>query len=113
LHSPIVAKPRKAPGGYDLDLTFAAPAATHGASTAYGIQVTMPSNGACGRGGSSGQSTERDIARGQVLHVTVAVGQPPGCHGVLHGRVIFGPQPDAFTGPVGGDTIGRFSFDLP
>jgi hypothetical protein len=112
LHSRIVLKPRKTRGGYDLNLTFIAPAAIYDASTAYGVQYTTPSDPACGHAGTGGQSIERDIARGQVIHATVVVDQPPGCHGVLHGRVIFGDQPDAFTGPTSSETIGRFSFAL-
>jgi hypothetical protein len=113
LHAAISVEARKVAGGYDLELAFIAPAAVFDASTAYGVQITMPDAPACGRGGVSGQSIERDVARGQSVHVTELVGQPPGCHGVVHGRVVFGRQPDAFTGPVSGETIGRFSFDLP
>jgi hypothetical protein len=113
LRSPIALKARRVSGGYDLDLTFTAPVAVYNASTAYGVQVTMPSGWACGRGGVSGQSIERDLTRGQIVHVSEFVGQRRGCHGVLHGRVIFGRQPDAFTGPVDGETIARFTLDLP
>ena len=114
LHSTVALNARRVPGGYDLDITFTVPAAVHDASTAYGVQVTMPSEKACGRGGVSGQSIERDVARGQTVHVTQFVAQPPGCHGLVHGRVIFGGQPDAFTGPVRGtETVGHFSFALP
>ncbi|HEY7934747.1 MAG TPA: hypothetical protein VID48_13070 [Solirubrobacteraceae bacterium] len=116
LHSPIALKTRPAPGGYDLQLTFTAPTAVKDASTAYGVQVTLPNSRACGRPGVSGQSVERDVARGEVLHITEFVGQPPGCHGVVHGRVIFGaePLPGAFFARVrSAETIGRFSFDLP
>jgi hypothetical protein len=113
LHAAIAVEARKVAGGYDLELAFIAPAAVFDASTAYGVQITMPDAPACGHGGVSGQSIERDVARGHSVHVTELVGQPPGCHGVVHGRVVFGRQPDAFTGPVSGETIGRFSFDLP
>ena len=113
LHARITLKPRKTPAGYELELTFIAPAAVFDARTAYGVEYTMPSDPPCGRGGSGGQSIERDVARGQVLHTTVVVSQPPACHGVLHGRLVFGRQPDAFTGPAGGETVGRFSFKLP
>ncbi len=114
LHSRITLNVQRRARGYDLDVTFRAPAAVFDASTAYSVQVTMPHNPACGRGGVSGQSIERDIARGQIVNVTEFVEQPPGCHGVVHGRVIFGGQPDAFTGPVrDAETIGSFSFDLP
>jgi hypothetical protein len=101
LHSRIDIEGRKAPGGYDLDLTFIAPATVRDASTAYAVQVTMPSGPACGHGGIGGQSIERDLGRGQIAHITQFVGQAPGC------------QPDAFTGPVDAQTIGRFSFELP
>jgi hypothetical protein len=113
LHTEVAVGARKVQRGYDLGLTFIAPAAVFDASTAYGIQITQPSSRTCGLGGTSGQSAERDIARGQTVHVTDFVAQPPGCHGVIHGRVILRRQPDASTGPVGGETIGRFSFALP
>lgn len=113
LHARIALTAHGTAGGYDLDLTFVAPVAVFDASTAYGVQVTLPRERACGHGGLSGQSIERDLARGQLVHVTEFVAQPPGCHGVVHGRVIFGRQPDAFTGPVDSEVIGRFSFDLP
>lgn len=113
LHTAITLTAHKVHRGYDLDLTFIAPAAVFDASTAYGIQITQPSSRTCGLGGTSGQSTERDIARGQTVHVTEFVAQRPGCHGVIHGRVILGRQPDALSGPVSGETVGRFSFALP
>jgi hypothetical protein len=113
LHSPITVSARQVQRGYDLDLAFIAPAAVFDASTAYGIQITQPSGRACGLGGTSGQSVERDIARGQRVHVTEFVSQPPGCHGMIRGRVTLGRQPDAFTGPVDGETIGTFAFTLP
>ena len=113
LHSSIKVASHRTPGGYTLDLTFAAPAAVFDAGTAYGVEITLPSSPACGHRGISGQSIERDLKRGQIVHVSEFVGQRPGCHGVLHGRVIFGRQPDASTGPAPGETIGNFSFDLP
>ena len=113
LHSQITVTARKVGRGYDLDLAFTAPAAVSNASTAYGVQITRPSSRACGRGGISGQSLERDIARGQIVHVSEFVAQPAGCHGTIRGRVTLGRQPDAFTGPVEGETVGTFSFTLP
>ena len=84
------------------------------ASTAYGVEVTRPSSSACGRGGVWGQSIERDVARGQILHVSEFVPQPPGCHGVVHGRVILGAQRyGGFSDSKDLGTIGRFSFTLP
>jgi hypothetical protein len=114
LHSPVALRARRMPGGYDLYVTFTAPAAVEDASTAYGVQVAMPSAPACGRGGVTGQSIERDVARGQIVHITEFVGQPSGCHGVVHGRVILGgqPLPGAFFGRRL-EAIGRFSFVLP
>ena len=113
LHSAIRVASRRTPGGYTLGLTFVAPAAVFDASTAYGVQITLPSTPACGARGISGRSIERDVKRGQIVHISEFVGQRPGCHGVLHGRVIFGRQPDGFTGPAPGRTIGRFTFHLP
>ena len=114
LHTPVALKARKVPGGYDLHVTFAAPAAVTNASTAYGVEVTRPSSSACGRGGVWGQSIERDVARGQILQVTEFVPQPPGCHGVVHGRVVFGGANGALGLLLGRhDMIGRFSFVLP
>lgn len=116
LRAPVALKASRAPGGYDLEVTFAAPAAVTSASTAYGIELTRPSGAGCGRGGLWGQSIERDVARGQILHVSEFVPQPSGCHGVVRGRVILASQLllGGFFGP-GDDaqTIGRFSFALP
>jgi hypothetical protein len=116
LRTPVALKARRVPGGYDLDVTFTAPAAVENASTAYGVQVATPSDRACGIGGVWGQSVERDVARGEALRATVFVGQRPGCHGVAQGRVILGaePLPDAFSGTLrSAEMIGRFSFVLP
>jgi hypothetical protein len=116
LHTPVALRARRVPEGYDLDVTFTAPAAVENASTAYGVQVATPSDTACGIGGVWGQSVERDVARGETLRVKLFVGQRPGCHGVAQGRVILGaePLPDAFSGTVrSAETIGRFSFVLP
>ncbi len=114
LRSPVALQARRALGGYDLEVTFTAPAPVFNASTAYGVQVTRPSGAACGRGGLWGQSIERDVARGQILHVTEFVPQPRGCHGVVRGRVILGGQRyGGFFGSDDLETIGRFSFSLP
>jgi hypothetical protein len=113
LHAPVELKARRVPGGYELEIAFTAPAAVTDASVAYGIQVTPPSGPACGRGGTNGQSIERDVARGQILHFSEFVAQPPGCHGIVRGRVVIGGQQGAL-GLLGSDeTIGRFSFRLP
>jgi hypothetical protein len=113
LSTRITVGARKVPRGYELDVAFRAPAAVYDASTAYGIEIVQPGGRACGRGGTSGQSVERDVARGQVVHVTEFVARPRGCHGTIRGRVTLGRQPDALTGPVGGETVGTFSFALP
>jgi hypothetical protein len=113
LHAPVALKARRAPGGYDVEVTFTAPASVTSASVAYGIEVTAPSGPACGRGGTSGQSLERDVARGQILHMTEFVPQPPGCHGVVHGEVVLGSETGALHLVGGDETIGRFSFTLP
>jgi hypothetical protein len=113
LHARIAMTAHRTAGGYDLDLTFVAPVAVFDASTAYGVEVTMPRERACGHGGVNGRSIERDLARGQLVHIPQFVAQPPGCHGVVHGRVVLGRQPDGFTGPVDPETIGRFTFELP
>jgi hypothetical protein len=111
LHTPVSLQTRRVAGGFDLQVTFAAPAAVRNASVAYGVQVTRPSSRACGRGGVWGQSIERDIARGQTLHVSEFVPQPPGCHGVVKGQVMLGAQTGALRMLGSRDeTIGRFSF---
>jgi hypothetical protein len=114
LHTPVALRARRAPGGFDLEVTFTAPATVTNASVAYGVQVTRPRSSVCGRGGIWGQSIERDVARGQRLHVTEFVPQPPGCHGVVKGQVMLGAQTGALRmlGPRD-ETIGRFTFELP
>jgi hypothetical protein len=113
LHTSVHVTSRLARGGYELELTFRAPASVLDASTAYDVQLSMPAGSACGHGGVSGQSLERDIRRGERVDIPVFIGRSAGCAGVIRGRVIYGRQPDGFTGPVGGETIGRFSFNLP
>jgi hypothetical protein len=114
LHAAIHLAAHRAARGYDLSISFLAPASVFDASTAYGVQVTMPSSPACGRGGISGQSIERDVVEGRTLRITEFIGQPPGCHGTVRGRVILGDQPDSLTGPASSiETIGRFAFRLP
>jgi hypothetical protein len=113
LRTSVALKARRVPGGYELRVTFTAPAAIANASVAYGIQVTRPSSSSCGRGGVWGQSIERDVARGQVLDVSEFVPQPPGCHGIVGGQVLYGEQPyGGFLGSPALETIGRFSFAL-
>jgi hypothetical protein len=109
----IALEAHKIAGGYDLDLAFAAPVAVSNADTAYAVEYTLPQNAGCGAKGTAGQPIERDLARGQLVRVTIFIGQRPGCHGTIHGRVIFGAQPDALSGPAPGRTIGRFSFQIP
>lgn len=113
LHTPVALRARSVPGGYDLHVTFVAPAAVTDASVAYGVEVTRPSSSACGRGGVWGQSIERDVVRGQILHVSEFVPQPPGCRGVVHGQVVFGSEDGALHLIGRDETIGRFSFLLP
>jgi hypothetical protein len=113
LHTRVALQARSVSGGYELELTFTAPAAVRNASIAYGVQVTRPSSPACGRGGIWGQSIERDIARGQRLHVSEFVPQPPGCHGVVEGRVLLAAQNRSL--PVldsRAETVGRFTFAM-
>jgi hypothetical protein len=100
-------------GSYDLDLTFTAPVAVHGAGTAYGAEYSLPGSQACKAQGG-GQPIERDIGRGQVVHVTLSIDQQPTCHGVVRGRIVLGRQSSALTGPTYDEsTIGRFAFALP
>jgi hypothetical protein len=113
LHTPVALQAHAVPGGFDLQVTFAAPVAVRNASVAYGVQVTRPSSRACGRGGIWGQSIERDVARGQSLHVSEFVPQPPGCHGVVKGEIVLGEQTGALHMLGSRDeTIGRFSYVL-
>jgi hypothetical protein len=113
LHTRVALRARRAPGGYELKLAFAAPAGVRNASVAYGVEVTRPSSPACGRGGIWGQSIERDVVRGQILHVSEFVPRPSGCQGVVQGRVLLAAQTGApfLLGPRA-ETIGRFSFDM-
>jgi hypothetical protein len=113
LHTTVTLKAHKASHGYDLALAFAAPAAVRNANTAYAVEQFPPQTRSCGELGTSGLPIERDVARGQVIRVTLFVEQRPGCHGVVRGRVIFGRQPGPLTGPVPGQTVGSFSFVLP
>ncbi|MGO9320207.1 MAG: hypothetical protein ACLQBY_05320 [Solirubrobacteraceae bacterium] len=113
LRTTVTLKARSTPRGYDLELAFPAPFAVHNADTAYAVEYTQPQTPACGRYGTAGLPIERDVARGQIIHVTVFVGQRPGCHGAVQGRVIFGRQSGPLTGPAPGETVGRFSFELP
>jgi hypothetical protein len=114
LHTAVALHPRRVAGGFDLEVTFTAPAAVTNASVAYGVQVTRPSSPACGDGGIWGQTIERDIARGQSVRVTEFVPQPPGCRGTVKGQVILGAQTGALRMLRGRDrTIGRFTFKLP
>jgi hypothetical protein len=109
----IALEAHKVAGGYDLDLAFAAPVAVRNAYTAYAVEYTLPQNAGCDAKGTAGQPIERDLARGQLVRVRIFIGQQPGCRGTIHGRVIFGHQPDALSGPAPGETIGRFSFYVP
>ncbi|MGD1057426.1 MAG: hypothetical protein ABR992_08440 [Solirubrobacteraceae bacterium] len=114
LHAPVALTARKVAGGFDLEVTFTAPAAVTNASVAYGVQVTRPSSPACGAGGIWGQSIERDVVRGESVHVTEFVPQPPGCNGVVKGEVMLGAQTGALRMLGSRDeTIGRFTFNLP
>lgn len=113
LHTPVALRARSVAGGYELQIAFTAPASVENASVAYGVQLIRPSSRACGRGGIWGQSIERDVARGQTLHVSEFVPQPPGCHGVVKGKVLLGAQTGALHMLGSRDeTIGRFSFAM-
>jgi hypothetical protein len=113
LHSRVTLTTRKVAGSYDLELTFNAPAGVHGAGTAYGAEYDLPGSHTCKSQGG-GQPIERDIRRGQIVHVTVSVSQQPGCHGSVRGRIVLGRQSSALSGPTYDErTIGRFAFDLP
>ncbi|HEY5194834.1 MAG TPA: hypothetical protein VIJ39_13330 [Solirubrobacteraceae bacterium] len=113
LHSRVTLVARKRAEGYALDLTFIAPAAVHNANTAYGAEYTMRGSYPCEAGGA-GQPIERDIKRGQRVHVVMSVNQKPGCHGMIYGRILLGRQGAPLAGPTYDErTVGRFSFDLP
>jgi hypothetical protein len=114
LRVPVRLKTRRVPGGFDLQVAFAAPVAARNASVAYGVQVSRPSSPACGRGGVWGQSIEHDVARGQYMRITEFVPQPRGCRGVVKGEVVFGAQRWGL-GLLGrrDQTIGRFSYRMP
>jgi hypothetical protein len=114
LHTHVAVSMRKAAGGYALEIAFRAPAPVFNASTAYDVEYTLPHTHACGIPGGYGQSIERDLARGQIVHADISVIQPSGCHGVAQGKVTLGPQAFAHGGfDRGAETIARFSFTLP
>ncbi len=114
LHTRVVVRTRKVSDGYDVEVTFRAPASVFNASTAYDAEVTLPHTLGCPFSGGYGQSIERDVARGQLLHASVLVLPRHGCHGVVQGKVTLGPQAFA-NGDSNRDaeTIGRFSLTLP
>jgi hypothetical protein len=108
----IALKAHKTTGGYALDLAFTAPAAVQSASTAYGVEYTAPSGSDCRGSGGGGLPIERDIRRGQRVHVTLLVSPRRGCRGAIRGRIVFGRQAGALTGPIYDErTIARFSFE--
>lgn len=113
LRTPVTLKAHRVPGGFDLQITFAAPLAVRNASLAYSVQVTRPSSRTCGRGGIWGQSIEHDVAPGQRLHISEFVPQPHNCQGVVKGKVMLGAQA-RLPRMLGSreQTIGRFSFVL-
>ncbi len=104
---------RKVSHGYELTLAFVAPVAVRNAATAYAVEQAPPQTAACGEHGTSGLPIERDVARGQLIRVSMFVEQPPGCHGAVRGTVIYGRQSGPLSGPAPGDTVGRFAFLLP
>jgi hypothetical protein len=84
-----------------------------GAGTAYGAEYDLPGSRACKSQGG-GQPIERDIRRGQVVHVALSVDRQPTCHGVVRGRIVLGRQSSALSGPTYDEsTVGRFAFALP
>jgi hypothetical protein len=114
LHTRVTVSTFEVLGGHDLAVAFRAPAAVYNASTAYDVEYTLPHTRACGIPGGYGQAIERDVARGQIVHVSELVIQPNGCHGVVHGKVTLERQTFARGGfASGAETIGRFSFKLP
>lgn len=114
LRTRVAASTRKVLRGYRLTVTFRAPAPVFNASTAYDIEYTLPHTHACGIPGEYGQSIERDIARGQIVHASALVIQPSGCHGLVQGKVTLGPQTFARgSADHTAETIGSFSFTLP
>jgi hypothetical protein len=114
LHTRVALETRKMNGGYNLEVTFRAPAPVFNASTDYDIEYTLPLTRACGIPGGYGQSIERDLARGQIVHASELVIQPSGCHGVVHGKITLGRQTLALGGSNrSAETIARFSFTLP
>jgi hypothetical protein len=114
LRTRVAVSTRKVVGGYDLTVMFKAPAPVFNASTAYDVEYTLPHTRACGIPGGYGQSIERDIACGQIVHASELVIQPSHCHGVVEGKVTLGRQTFARGGfDRSAETIGSFSFTLP
>jgi hypothetical protein len=113
LHSRVTLTAHIVDGSYDLDLSFIAPAGVHDAGAAYGAEYDLPSSHICKSQGG-GQPIERDIGRGQVVHVTLSISQQPACHGVVRGRIVLGRQSSPLSGPTYDEhTVGRFAFALP
>ncbi|HEV7937103.1 MAG TPA: hypothetical protein VGP18_03670 [Solirubrobacteraceae bacterium] len=96
--------------GYELRLAFTAPVTVSNASTAYGAEYALHGPRAC-EGGGEGMPIERDVKRGQRVHVTMSAPRKPGCRGVVRGRIFLGRQTSPLTGPSYDErTVGRFSF---
>ncbi len=114
LHSRVTLRvSRNANGVYRLDLSFVAPVSVKNASTAYSAEYAPQSGRACHAGGV-GQPIERDVRRGQTVHVTMLFSLQPGCHGPVQGRIVLGRQSSPLTGPTYDETtIGHFLFDPP
>jgi hypothetical protein len=114
LHSRVVLRAsRDATGVFRLDISFVAPVSVTNASTAYAAEYA-PQGGRLCHAGNVGQPIERDIRRGQTVHVTMLFSPQPGCHGPIQGRIVVGRQSSALSGPTYDETsIGRFSFAPP
>jgi hypothetical protein len=97
--------------GYELHISFKAPVAVPNAKAAYGLEIRLPQIPVCGHGGTQGRAIERNVRRGERISTSYQVYLNPGCQGLVQGKVLYGPQPDAMTGPgAGAHTVGNFSF---
>ena len=94
LHTPVALQARRVPGGYDLQVTFTAPAAVRKRERGLrraGHQAELAGVRPGRHMGTVESNTTSPAARR--LHVSEFVPQPPGsCHGVVKGQVVLGAQ---------------------
>jgi hypothetical protein len=111
-HTPVALRTLRTRDGYKLDLTFRAPVTVDDATSAYAAEYSLPRGHGCSPV-SEGQPIERDITRGQMVHVTMLVSSQRGCTGRIAGRVVVGRQSGALSGPTYDErAVGDFSMEM-